>query len=258
MRQLSFLLFATLILIDIDGMQHSLHSGDVRHDVQKSHVRVQRDEQFQIQGVETVERTVPMRKKSKAAKRRQRSHRPTRGFSIPTQQETAYVEASEAKQRAQFFDLAEGPRAGGFGQARYYYPPRQRLPLRKCFYNPTGYVCCNEILNDLMVETFAEMETRPKFHTCNIQAIANAMQKRTEEKFNTSFEAIVAYDDFAQKVHFSNDLICKVELGGRYMLAYATARNVQERGLPPVGVLAQHGPITEALHKKSRKTTVIV
>ncbi|WKY06091.1 hypothetical protein Q1695_006358 [Nippostrongylus brasiliensis] len=234
MRQLSFLLFATLILIDIDGMQHSLHSGDVRHDVQKSHVRVQRDEQFQIQGVET------------------------RGFSIPTQQETAYVEASEAKQRAQFFDLAEGPRAGGFGQARYYYPPRQRLPLRKCFYNPTGYVCCNEILNDLMVETFAEMETRPKFHTCNIQAIANAMQKRTEEKFNTSFEAIVAYDDFAQKVHFSNDLICKVELGGRYMLAYATARNVQERGLPPVGVLAQHGPITEALHKKSRKTTVIV
>ncbi|VDL82565.1 unnamed protein product [Nippostrongylus brasiliensis] len=409
MRQLSFVLFATLIPIDIDGMQHSLHSGDVRHDVQKSHVRVQRDEQFQIQGVETlncsafrdyhenhnqdyyffslqddvearvnkVERTVPMRKKSKAAKRRQRSHRPTRGFSIPTQQETAYVEASEAKQRAQFFDLAEvsnpflsayaqlhtsswllkgpraggfgqaryyypprqrlplrkcfynptvsfphlflrvfqqraqffdlaeGPRAGGFGQARYYYPPRQRLPLRKCFYNPTGYVCCNEILNDLMVETFAEMETRPKFHTCNIQAIANAMQKRTEEKFNTSFEAIVAYDDFAQKVHFSNDLICKVELGGRsiiddrvidrdmpthislsislsptmllkifgvyaivqkshevaqdmYMLAYATARNVQERGLPPVGVLAQHGPITEALHKKSRKTTVIV
>lgn len=39
-----------------------------------------------------------------------------------------------------------------------------------------GYVCCNEVLNDLMVETFAEMEARPKFHTCNIQAVANQLQ----------------------------------------------------------------------------------
>ncbi|VDP50389.1 unnamed protein product [Heligmosomoides polygyrus] len=82
---------------------------------------------------------------------------------------------------------------------------------------------------------------------------------RTEAKFNVSFEAIVAYDDFAQKVHFSNDLICKVELGGRYMLTYATARNLQENGLPPLGAgVVQHGPITEEMHNRNRVLSVTV
>ncbi|KAK6025206.1 ground-like domain protein [Ostertagia ostertagi] len=103
-----------------------------------------------------------------------------------------------------------------------------------------------------MVETFAELEARPKFHSCNIQAVANIMQVRTEEKFNRTFETIVAYDDFAQKVHFSSDLICKVELGGRYMLAYANAGGIQEPQLPPVNGMPQAGPVTEAAQRLAR------
>ncbi|KAH7719894.1 CRE-GRD-9 protein [Aphelenchoides avenae] len=98
---------------------------------------------------------------------------------------------------------------------KYYYPPRMPLPLPTCFHNPTGYPCCNPALNDLMVETYTELEARPKFHTCNINAIATALQNKAQEKFNTSFETIAAFDDFAQKIHFNGDLVCKVELGGK-------------------------------------------
>ncbi|KAK5983016.1 Ground domain-containing protein [Trichostrongylus colubriformis] len=81
---------------------------------------------------------------------------------------------------------------------------------------------------------------------------------RTEQKFNRTFETVVAYDDFAQKVHFSSDLICKVELGGRYMLAYATARGVQEPQLPPIYGKPQAGPVTEGAHAISRKYAIVI
>uniref|UniRef100_A0A0N5AKN9 Ground-like domain-containing protein n=1 Tax=Syphacia muris TaxID=451379 RepID=A0A0N5AKN9_9BILA len=107
----------------------------------------------------------------------------------------------------------------------YYYPPRQRFPLPKCFHNPTGYVCCSERLNELMVNTYTTLEANPRFHICNIAAVASAVQTKAEKHFNTSFEVIAGFEDFAQKIHFSADLVCKIELGGKYVLAYATAEN---------------------------------
>ncbi|KAF8384492.1 grd-9 [Pristionchus pacificus] len=113
----------------------------------------------------------------------------------------------------------------------YYYPPRQPLPLPKCFHNPTGYVCCNEALNDLMVDTYTALEQRPKFHACNIQLIATHLQLNAQRHFNTSFETLVGYEDFAQKINFRGDLVCKVELGSRYMIAYATASDAYNHDL---------------------------
>ncbi|KAF7633066.1 hypothetical protein Mgra_00007560, partial [Meloidogyne graminicola] len=101
----------------------------------------------------------------------------------------------------------------GTNAHRYYYPPRMPLPLPTCFHNPTGYPCCNPKLNDLIVETYTSLESKPRFHTC---------------LFNTSFETVAAFDDFAQKIHFAGDLVCKVELGGKYMLAYATVKDVSK------------------------------
>ncbi|VDM79390.1 unnamed protein product [Strongylus vulgaris] len=40
--------------------------------------------------------------------------------------------------------------------------------------------------------------------------------------FGHPFESIVALSDFAQNVHFAGDLVCKVEIDGKYMLTYAT------------------------------------
>ncbi|GMT02958.1 hypothetical protein PENTCL1PPCAC_25132, partial [Pristionchus entomophagus] len=113
----------------------------------------------------------------------------------------------------------------------YYYPPRQPLPLPKCFHNPTGYVCCNEALNDLMVDTYTALEQRPKFHACNIQLIATHLQLNAQRHFNTSFETLVGYEDFAQKINFRGDMVCKVELGSRYMIAYATASDAYNHDL---------------------------
>uniref|UniRef100_A0A1I7X3W4 Ground-like domain-containing protein n=1 Tax=Heterorhabditis bacteriophora TaxID=37862 RepID=A0A1I7X3W4_HETBA len=134
-----------------------------------------------------------------------------------------------------------------------------------------GYVCCNKELNDLMVETYTEMEARPKFHTCNVQALATNLQSYAQQRFNTTFETIVGLEDFAQKVHFGGDLVCKVELGGRpfslvviyllvifsYMLAYATVRDVEEYRLPSIGDKSQYGPVNYIpSHHISKRNTI--
>ncbi|KJH48898.1 ground-like domain protein [Dictyocaulus viviparus] len=139
----------------------------------------------------------------------------------------------------------ETPPTKGEGLTRYYYPPHERLPLEKCFYNPSGYVCCNEELNELILKTYAELQASSNFNSCNLQKIANLLQLRSETKFNKSFETIVGFDDFAQKVHFNGDLICKVKLNGRFMLAYATARDVHEEQLSPIGYYANYTPIAK-------------
>src|SRR4051812_32141808 len=116
------------------------------------------------------------------------------------------------------------------------------FPLPTCFHNPTGYACCNPMLNDLMVEAYSELEARPRFHTCNINAIASMLQAKAEQRFNTSFETVAAFDDFAQKVHFMGDLVCKVELGGKYMLAYATVRDAARSLQPEEGDVSAGSP----------------
>ncbi|GMR33740.1 hypothetical protein PMAYCL1PPCAC_03935, partial [Pristionchus mayeri] len=113
----------------------------------------------------------------------------------------------------------------------YRYPPRQPLPLPTCFHNPTGYVCCNEQLNDLIVDTYTTLEQRHKFHACNIHLIGTHLQLNAQRHFNTSFETIIGYEDFAQKINFRGDMVCKVELGNRYMLAYATASDAYNHDL---------------------------
>ncbi|CAK5089847.1 unnamed protein product [Meloidogyne enterolobii] len=71
---------------------------------------------------------------------------------------------------------------GALEAHRYYYPPRIPLPLPTCFHNPTGYPCCNPKLNDLIVETYTMLESKPRFHTCNINAIAQHLQIRAETR----------------------------------------------------------------------------
>ncbi|KIH47640.1 hypothetical protein ANCDUO_22296 [Ancylostoma duodenale] len=55
---------------------------------------------------------------------------------------------------------------------------------------------------------------------CKLQA--------TEEKFKTSFETIAAHRDFVAKVNFAGDLNCKIEIDGKFILAYATPQNEKE------------------------------
>ncbi|KAK5975564.1 hypothetical protein GCK32_001225 [Trichostrongylus colubriformis] len=105
---------------------------------------------------------------------------------------------------------------------RSYVYPEKNYPLRECFYNPSGYACCNRTLNDEIVRTFEHLVAEPGFNLCNTQKIANALQTNCARRFKLNFEAIVGLADYAQRVNFAQDLVCKVELAGRYMLVYAT------------------------------------
>lgn len=114
------------------------------------------------------------------------------------------------------------------GHTSYVYPEKAH-PLKQCFYNPSGYACCNRNLNDEMVRTFEFLASQPDYSPCNTQKLANTLQRNCARRFKMNFEAIVGLADYAQRVNFKKDLVCKVELGGRYMLVYATPDHDAER-----------------------------
>lgn len=43
-----------------------------------------------------------------------------------------------------------------------------------------------------------------------------------EKRFGTSFETLTAHRDFVARVNFAGDLNCKVEIEGKFILAYGT------------------------------------
>lgn len=75
-----------------------------------------------------------------------------------------------------------------------------------------------------MDQSYLELSSRPGWTSCNIQQIANRVQKNAEEAYNTTFEIVVGVGDYASKSHFYSDLICKIEVDGKFVLAYATPR----------------------------------
>ncbi|CAI2355399.1 unnamed protein product [Caenorhabditis sp. 36 PRJEB53466] len=105
---------------------------------------------------------------------------------------------------------------------KYSYPPKDTLPLQTCFHNPSGYVCCNLELNNVVESTYKEIRESPNFNACNLQIIANKVQRASEKMFGHPFESVVAHADFAQNINFAGDLVCKLEIDGKYIMAYGT------------------------------------
>ncbi|KAK6039827.1 hypothetical protein COOONC_22668 [Cooperia oncophora] len=60
--------------------------------------------------------------------------------------------------------------------AKYYYPPKVTVPLPSCFYNPSGYVCCNLHLNNLIEDTFEMIKNVKSYSACNIARMATIIQ----------------------------------------------------------------------------------
>ncbi|VDK58853.1 unnamed protein product, partial [Cylicostephanus goldi] len=143
--------------------------------------------------------------------------------------------------------------------AKYYYPPKVMVPLPTCFYNPSGYVCCNLQLNNLIEDTFEEVKNVQGYSACNIAKMANIMQQKSEQMFGHPFESIVALSDFAQNVHFAGDLVCKVEIDGKYMLTYATPYDADhavegvEISETPAPLEDEEGDESERRVRKERK-----
>ncbi|VDO84165.1 unnamed protein product [Heligmosomoides polygyrus] len=103
------------------------------------------------------------------------------------------------------------------GHTSYVYPEKAH-PLKQCFYNPSGYACCNRNLNDEMAVPLQFLASQPDYSPCNTQKLANTLQRNCARRFKMNFEAIVGLADYAQRVNFKKDLVCKVELGGRLVI----------------------------------------
>lgn len=71
---------------------------------------------------------------------------------------------------------------------------------------------------------FKSILFRPGWTSCNVHQIAVRTQQNAEAMFGTNFEVITGVGDYASKSHFYSDLICKVEMDGKFILAYASPK----------------------------------
>ncbi|KAJ1355275.1 hypothetical protein KIN20_012611 [Parelaphostrongylus tenuis] len=107
-------------------------------------------------------------------------------------------------------------------------------PFSHCYMNidGSGFLCCNRYLESVMRQSYRKLRKTYHFHECSVQKIVNRIQMDCEQAFNTTFETIVGLDDFAMRVHFAGDLMCKIQEGGRFITAYATMMPTR-KGVPP-------------------------
>ncbi|CAI5452315.1 unnamed protein product [Caenorhabditis angaria] len=106
-------------------------------------------------------------------------------------------------------------------------PPPPPPPGPKCFTNPSGFLCCNVTLEKTMEEAYIQAKAEG-VSTCNVQKMASAVQEKAEKKFGTTFESVAAHADFVAKINFAGDLNCKIEIDGKFIMAYATPVGEQD------------------------------
>uniref|UniRef100_A0A914V9P0 Ground-like domain-containing protein n=1 Tax=Plectus sambesii TaxID=2011161 RepID=A0A914V9P0_9BILA len=80
-----------------------------------------------------------------------------------------------------------------------------------CYLNKGGHMCCDHALESAMMSAIAKG---------TLLAAAGSIQKMAESKFGGKFEAVVGHDDFAYRNHYKDGKTCKVEMGGKYALAW--------------------------------------
>ncbi|CAI5441755.1 unnamed protein product [Caenorhabditis angaria] len=109
----------------------------------------------------------------------------------------------------------------GYNNDGSYSKPNPKYPLKQCYTEKSGYMCCNRNLEKLMHDTINKMVTN-SWKNCNMQTMGNNLQSACESAFGTDFETVVGVSDFASKIHFYSDYVCKMEREGRVLLVYAT------------------------------------
>ncbi|KAI1701669.1 ground-like domain-containing protein [Ditylenchus destructor] len=121
----------------------------------------------------------------------------------------------------------------------------QRLPLPECFLGASRMVCCNRQLEQTLLSQAANSLrrfTRQTFVSTNNTALENfstTIANRVQSVFGESFEVIVATGNFASRIHFFSNLLCKVQIhDGYYVLVYATPK-------PELEPYATAGPLQE-------------
>ncbi|NP_001355527.1 Ground-like domain-containing protein [Caenorhabditis elegans] len=192
----------------------------------------------------TTQRPTTRRATAPTTPRATTTRRPTTTTPRPTPRRTRRPKTTTAAPTTTTEEVTQGyeeeavelPKYDETFVGQYYYGRRgeggnNTFPLPSCFYNPSGYVCCNLMLNELMSTSFEEVKVATNL--CNVHKFATKLQKHSEKIFSTQFETIVSYQDFSQKIHFKKDLVCKIEVEGRFILAYATPEDVEQEKIIP-------------------------
>uniref|UniRef100_A0A914C462 Ground-like domain-containing protein n=1 Tax=Acrobeloides nanus TaxID=290746 RepID=A0A914C462_9BILA len=140
--------------------------------------------------------------------------------SVTSEQEPIYAPASQP-------NIGPSSKVSSrFDEETYAQRKQPKYPLPECYTNDSGFMCCNKELESVMDDAFDELKNRKNsnWHSCNVQQIANGIQKAIEGHFNSTFEVIAGIGDYASKSHFYHNYICKMERDNRFLLAYATPK----------------------------------
>uniref|UniRef100_A0A1I7UZU9 Ground-like domain-containing protein n=1 Tax=Caenorhabditis tropicalis TaxID=1561998 RepID=A0A1I7UZU9_9PELO len=122
-------------------------------------------------------------------------------FVVPQRNSTEQIDfsklfdtAKQRKHRASYVDepVYAANKGGAYVTNKY--------PLKQCYTERSGYMCCNLRLENVMHDTAVKMK---ESKSCNLQKMATMLANITESVFGTDFEAISARD-------------------GRTLLVYAT------------------------------------
>ncbi|GMR58996.1 hypothetical protein PMAYCL1PPCAC_29191 [Pristionchus mayeri] len=100
-------------------------------------------------------------------------------------------------------------------------------PLPRCFFNKSGFSCCNHLLNDVVEGVMERLQRDPGYSRCNTHRITQRITtalRSTSGWESQDFEVLVSLGDFAQTVHFQGDLACKLEIDGKFFLVYGTPK----------------------------------
>ncbi|KAI6190103.1 Ground-like domain-containing protein [Aphelenchoides bicaudatus] len=81
--------------------------------------------------------------------------------------------------------------------------------------------CCNRVLEEMIYRTSDAM-INANINKCNTESYAQTLRNLLEKQFQTTFEIIVSTEDFAAKIRFRENLLCKTIVNEKIVLAYAT------------------------------------
>ncbi|KAE9552195.1 hypothetical protein FO519_004576 [Halicephalobus sp. NKZ332] len=95
------------------------------------------------------------------------------------------------------------------------------FPLPNCYRTGAGFLCCNRQLEELIYKSNSFVKEK-NLSKCNVHAFAQNLDKTAQELFGTTFEIIIGVGDFASKIRFKDNLICKTIADNKVILIWAT------------------------------------
>ncbi|GMT10432.1 hypothetical protein PFISCL1PPCAC_1729 [Pristionchus fissidentatus] len=140
---------------------------------------------------------------------------------------SSVVPPATAKEATIIISEQADPKPGSFQIQEGVNGRRPAGPLPSCFFNKSGFSCCNHLLNDTVEKFMERLMAAPNYSSCNTHHITytlSSMMPPGENSVNIIIQIVTSLGDFAQTVHFQGDLACKLEIDNKFFLVYGTPK----------------------------------